>query len=343
MSTAVVPFEETKFGRYVLGLAEDGKMDLSLVHVLVYRSPEERVEYLKALLFETVIPRLERGEYKDELLLLYHLNALDSAVRDRHCIVLGWDAIAFDRDWTSRCREIYQLVAPHVPCDGKVSNALLSVNVRWWFHTTDDQEAEEIFDFLIEAARREGIGADDVIQSMVRSELYDRVASRQRLEKALVSLGKEDRWVRAYRLTKAISARWQRLLESPQVIFLAKVSQQFRGQPSSAEQKATLDQIKKVVELGNVARRAIELVQDDMSTHELCWEIKELNCQDGFVVIATEFRSRDHHENIFLSVSFAPDVLDHLIPLLLKSADLDHKALRVSVTFDGYEEVRPVL
>jgi len=338
-----MPFGESNFGRYVLGLVEGGKMDLTLVHVLVHRSPEERIEYLKVLLFETVIPCLKRGEYQDELLLLYHINALDGAVRDKYCLGTGWDATAFDRDWTRQCREIYRLVASYVPADGKVSNVLLSVNVRWWFHTTDDQEAEEIFDFLIEATGREGVGADDVIQMMVRSELHDRVASRERLEKALIALGKENRWIRAHRLTKAISARWQRSLEPKRAISLAKVSQQFAEQLSLAEQEAITEFTTAVIKLGNLARKAIEVLEDDQLLHGLLWSIRWVDAKNCIVRISTEFTSREQNGSDFLGTAYAGDVLNHAISLFRGNKDFRHKAFEISVTFDGKEEVRAIL
>ncbi|MFA5022798.1 MAG: hypothetical protein WC385_03335 [Candidatus Paceibacterota bacterium] len=284
-------FRDTKLGKYVSGLAEGGKWDATLIHFLSSKSVEERITFLHHVLEDTIFPGFETGEATDENQLLWYVNAFGEGLRDRHTVGMNasWNPGLFLREWTVYCQDFYLALSHHIKIEGNVGVLLLSTLVEYWFSSfPTEEEADEVFEFLVEAARESEV-ADKVISTQVRRDIYqDRGASKQ-FERALLILADENRWVRAHELMKAISARWQRSLESQEVIFLAKANSLFPALPSTPVQEALFDLARQIQKLDGMANLAIEAIQNDQILHDFEWRIQQLNLFPSSIVIGVEY------------------------------------------------------
>ncbi len=281
-------FKDTKLGRYVHGLVEGGEWNAALIHILSSMDVEERITFLHHVLKDTIFPGFETGEAKDENQLLWHINAFGEALRDKH-FSPSWNARSFLKDWVSYCQGFYGALSPHVKIDGTVGVLLLSTFVEYWFSSfLTEMEADEVFEFLVEAARASEV-ADKVISAQVRRDIYQDKGVSKQFERALLILADDARWIRASELMRAISARWQRSLEAQRVIFLANTSALFPTLPSPVAQKTLADLARQVQELEGIANLAIEEIQNDPILHYLDWRTKGLCLFPPSITIEVEY------------------------------------------------------
>ena len=306
----------------------------------------DRIAYLKEVISETIIPALGSEDAEDarraEKELADYIGFVGLAVDDES---FGGHYSDINSRKVEIFREIYLLLPKRPIGPGDIKRRLLSVVVDWWFCLTPGEEADAVFSFLTEAA----INSEDrdvvaLISREVRNDKHkNELNLRSKLEGALNILSRDFLYAKLPTLTSAVTALWQRSLEQGMVIFLSGISRQFEEPPSLAEQISLVEMAKEIVKLGDNARLAIERLNDDSLLHGLQWEIKEVDVHNHVVTIATEFESCDHHDQSFLGVSYESDVLKRVVDLLKKSEGLDIRTLKVSVTFDGKEEIASAL
>jgi len=308
--------------------------DFALLNQLGRKDARECLKIIKNIIgditdcFETD----EVNDFVSELLL--YLRFYDLALEDVR-IETGMSEIEVDSEKFEFAKSVYKIASAHLKPGTSVIEKLLGGIVAWWFKTTRLGEAEDVFNLLSDDAVR--LGFDEVVSREFRSEKHEAsfALSFEKLSSALSTLGEDKLWGKAPKLMRVIAARWCRVIDPNETIFLSEVLRSLGRGFSKAEGVAVIEMSAIVSELGGMASRALASLENDPVFGYLGWEIDSINLVGQYAVIKLTLEDDPEFDEKFY--------LNNAISLLRGEKDLNHRQLKVCVACGDKESTSSIL